>query len=113
MILRNPRHKEYTDWDLRLLVAYYTHDQLLRGSVPVYWDESDRVAFDVKTGISKSRRAISQREERDSKKGQAQHGVYYYAVPRAIDGGPLPTMEEWLAEREAKQGKDRGGPQAR
>lgn len=114
VILRRPSHKEYTAWDIRLIVAYEQQEQIMRGSVPIYWDESDRVAFDVKTGISKSRRAIQQREERDSKaKGGSLPGIYYYPVARTIDGGPMPTMEEWLAERNAKQGKERGGPQAR
>ena len=37
-------------------------------------------------------------------------GLYYYAVPETIDGGPLPTIEEWTKERAAKQGREKEGP---
>jgi hypothetical protein len=86
---------------------------MMRGSVPIYWDESDRVAFDVGTGISKSRAALDRKEEQDSKKDTKTHGKYYYPIPRTIDGGPLPTREEWVKEKLAKKGVERGGPRAR
>ena len=112
IILRDPGRKEYGEWDLKLAAAYHLFQDLMRGSIPVYWDESDRVAFDVKTGISKSKKAIALREKADSTKKKPTEGVYYYAVPRTIDGGPLPTLEEWVAERAAKQGKGDKGPGA-
>jgi hypothetical protein len=111
IILRDPERKEYNSWDLRIAAAYHIHEDLMRGSVPIYWDESDRVAFDVKTGVSKSRAAIDRREDADrakNKDGKGLEGRYYYAVPRVIDGGALPTLEEWIAEKEAKKGLDRG-----
>ena len=114
VILRDPGRKEYGVWDLKLVAALRLYDDLMRGSIPVYWDESDRVRFEVKTGLSKSNRAIQMRQERDEKnKGVETKGMYYYAVPQTIDGGPLPTREEWLEERMAKQGKRPEGPQRR
>lgn len=108
MILRDPGRKEYGRWDLLLASALHIHDGLLRGNIPIYWDESDRVAFDVHVGLSKSRAAIDRREERDQKSKVDMKGKYYYAVPRVTDGGALPTMEEWLEERARKKGKDTG-----
>jgi hypothetical protein len=81
----------------------------MRGSVPIYWDESDRVAFDVGTGKSKSRAALDRKERSWEKKKPAEKdGVYFYPIPRAIDGGMLPTREEWIAEKQAKQGRPEG-----
>jgi hypothetical protein len=107
IILRDPGRKEYGVWDLKLAAAIHIYDDLMRGNIPVYWDESDRVAFDVKVGMSKSRRAIDTREERDTKNKVDMKGKYYYAVPRVTDGGALPTLDEWLAERKAKEGNSR------
>jgi hypothetical protein len=104
IILRDPGRKEYGAWDLKLAAAYHIYSDMLRGSVPVYWDESDRVTFDVKVGKSKSRAAIERREEADSKGKKDTKGLYYYAVPRTIDGGPLPTLDEWHEERLRKAG---------
>jgi hypothetical protein len=107
IILRDPEHTEYDAWDLKMVAAYHVYNDMMRGSIPIYWDESDRVAFDVKTGVSKSKAALDRKEEQESKKKGTRHGVYHYAVPRTIDGGPLPTLEEWAAEKAAKQGNEK------
>lgn len=109
IILRDPGHTEYDEWDLKLIAAYHIHEDFMVGTVPVYWDQSDRVAFDVKTGHSKSRAALDRKQELDSKKN-VKPGTYYYVVPRTIDGGPLPTREEWAAEQAAKRGRPDTGP---
>jgi hypothetical protein len=87
-----------------MIAAYHIHQDIMVGNVPIYWDQSDRVAFDVKTGISKSRAAIERKQELVGKKSKPTPGMYFYAVPRTIDGDPLPTMEEWLRERAEKEG---------
>jgi len=111
IILRDPERKEYGVWDLKLVAALHLYDELMRGNVPVYWDESDRVRFEVRTGLSKSARVIAAAQERDEKnKSKDTKGLYYYAVPMTIDGGPLPTVGEWVKERQAKQGKINEGP---
>lgn len=112
IILRDPERTVYGEWDLKLAAAIQVYNELMRGNVPVYWDESERVAFDVKVGKSKSRAAIERREEADQKAKRDTKGLYYYAVARTIDGGPLPTLPEWLDERAAKAGKDDRRPQA-
>lgn len=112
IILRDPGIKEYGLWDLKLVAGLRIYDEMMRGSVPVYWDESDRVAFDVGIGTSKSRAALDRKLEQEQNKKTKVYGQYFYPIPRVIDGGPLPTREEWLEERAAKQGK-KGDPRAR
>lgn len=112
-ILGDPTHTEYDAWDIKLATALNVYDDMMRGSIPVYWDESDRVTFDVKVGVSKSRRAIDAKEAQDSKSKDPHHGRYYYAVPRVIDGGALPTMEEWVKEKKAKEGRGDKVPKRR
>lgn len=107
IILRDPEHKEYGVWDFKLVTALRIYDDMMRGSVPIYWDESDRVAFDVKVGVSKSKAAIEIRQSRDEKKKTNTPGRYYYVTPRVIDGGLLPTREEWIEERMKKMGADK------
>jgi len=75
-----------------------------RDGIPVWWDESDRVAFDAKARFSKSRAAIERAQEADSKKKSKHFGKYYITEPRVIDGGDMPTRDEWLEEQAAKQG---------
>ena len=117
ILLGDPAHKEYDAWDLKLIAAYHVYRGLLNGSVPIYWDESDRVTFDAKTGVSKSQAAIDRKQDQDRKAAEKSptslYGKYYYAVPRVIDGGALPTLEEWLAEKAAKKGRETGGPKSR
>jgi hypothetical protein len=92
-------------WDLKLIAAYHIYQDLMVGSIPIYWDQSDRVAFDAKTGISKSRAAIERKQDSyDGKNRKVPPGTFFYAVPRTIDGDPLPTMAEWLEEKRDKQG---------
>lgn len=75
-----------------------------RDGIPVWWDESDRVAFDAKARFSKSRAAIERAQEADSKKKSKQFGKYYITEPRVIDGGDMPTRDEWLEEQASKRG---------
>lgn len=100
-ITGDPDHTEWTFWDIRLSNALQQYDELNSGGIPVYWDQNDDVAFDVKTVKSRSEAAIERRKNLDSKK-KGLEGVRYYAVPRKIGGGELPTLEEWVAQKAAK-----------
>lgn len=90
--------------------AYHIREGFLVGNVPIYWDQSDRVTFDVKTGISKSKAATERWERQQEKKNASGNGVkptpglFAYPVPRTVDGGPLPTLEEWAEEKARKAG---------
>jgi len=109
-LLRDPAHKEYNAWDLKLAAAYHIRESLIvEGGIPIYWDQSDRVAFDVKKGKSKSRARVQAAERQAQKAAKnnpaALDGLYFYAVPRTIDGKPLPTYEEWAEEKRKLEGK--------
>lgn len=101
-ITGDPSLVEWTFWDVRLVNALQQYDDMLVGSIPVYWDQNEEVAFDVKTIRSRSEAAIEQRRNRDSKK-KGLEGVRYYATPRKIGGGPLPSLEDWIKQQDAKR----------
>jgi hypothetical protein len=104
VIFSDPEHKEWTAWDYRLIKAHYILEDWYRDGIPVWWDESDRMAFDAKARFSKSRAAMERAQESDSKKKAKSYGKYYIAEPRVMDGGEMPTKAEWLAEQEVKSG---------
>ena len=62
--------------------------------------------------MSKSRAAIERAQEADGKKKSKSYGRYFIAEPRVMDGGEMPTREEWLEEQERKKGvvKERSAP---
>lgn len=72
--------------------------------MPIWWDESERITFDAKARVSKSRAAIERAQEADGKKKNKAHGRYFTAEPRVMDGGEMPTRDEWLKEQEEKRG---------
>jgi hypothetical protein len=107
VIFSNPKHKKWTMWDYRLIKAHYILQDWYRDGVPLWWDESDRVTFDAKARFSKSRASIERAQEADSKKKSKSHGKYYITEPRVMDGGDMPTRQEWLEEQERKKGNVR------
>jgi len=105
VLFNDPKHTEYDFWDLRLLKAYYFTEDFTREGIPIWWDESDRVNFEVKAKVSRSRRALDAKQEQDSKKNVKAHGRYYVPVPKSNDGRPLPTFQEWLEDQRRLEGK--------
>lgn len=76
-----------------------------RDGIPVWWDESERVTFNAKPRISKSRAAIERAQEAAGKGNKKPvHGRYFIAEPVVTDGGEMPTREEWLEEQAHKSG---------
>tara|TARA_R110000868_G_scaffold170469_1_gene405759 strand:- start:3540 stop:3872 length:333 start_codon:yes stop_codon:yes gene_type:complete len=100
-------------WDYRLVKAHYILEDWYRDGVPIWWDESERITFDAKGRVSKSRAAIERAQEADGKKKNKAHGRYFIAEPRVMDGGEMPTREEWLKEQEEKQGATPRPPRER
>jgi hypothetical protein len=101
-ILENPDH-EWNRWDFRLTKAYELYKDLMQGGVPIYWDRSDRVAFEAGSFISKSKAALDRAEEKASAGKKKNYGKVFYPIPKTIDGGPLPTLDDFLAEQRAKK----------
>lgn len=103
-IMDDPDHRELTLLDIRLLKALEIYENMLNNDgIPIYWDRSDRVVFEVETQTSKSRAAIEKKEEKAAEGNSKNYGKSFYAVPKTIDGGPLPTLEEFLEEQAKKR----------
>ncbi len=100
-------------WDYRLIKAHYILEDWYRDGVPIWVDESDRITFDAKARVSKSRAAIERAQEADGKKKSKSYGRYFVAEPRVMDGGEMPTREEWLEEQNSKRGKPLRQPRER
>lgn len=99
----DPLHKEWDIWDYRLLKAHYILQDWYRDGIPIWWDESERVTFNAKPRLSKSRAAIERAQEAANKNNKKSvPGRYYVAEPTVTDGGGMPTREEWMKEQEAK-----------
>jgi hypothetical protein len=110
VIFNNPEHDKWNEWDYKLFKAHYILQDWYRDGIPIWWDESDRVTFDAVPRISKSRAAIDKAQEAASSGNKKPvHGRYYIAEPRVMDGGSLPTREEWAEEQQRKTVKQ---PQA-
>lgn len=105
VIMSDPSHVEWDMWDYRLFKAHYILQDWYRDGIPIWWDESERVTFDAKARVSKSRAAIERAQDASSGKDKKPTpGRYFVAEPRVMDGGDLPTREEWLEEQMAKSG---------
>jgi len=104
VIFNDPSHKEWTVWDYKLLKAHFLIQDWYRDGIPIWVDESERVTFDAKPKVSKSRAALDRAQEAQSKKKRNTPGLYFIPVPKVMDGGPMPTREEWLDEQARKQG---------
>lgn len=105
MIFSDPAHTAYDFWDLRLLQAYYFAQDFTRDGMPVWWDESVDVNFEVKRKVSRSRAAVERAQAADSKRKAKGEGVYYVPVPKGLGGKPMPTFEEWAEEQSRLAGK--------
>lgn len=106
VIFNDPTHTEYDFWDLRLLKAAFFAKDFIREGVPIWWDESDDVTFEVERKTSRSRAAVQRAEDSDNKGDKkAPPGRYYIPVPRTRGGASFPTFSEWIEDQERKKGK--------
>ena len=64
-------------------------------------DESDRVTFDAISRTSRSRAAVQRAEK--AQKGDPPPGQYFIAEPRVMDGGEMPTKQEWIEGEQKKR----------
>ena len=87
-----------------LLKAYHFSEDFIREGVPVWWDESDDVFFEVEKRISRSRAATQRAEKQETGKDkEAPPGRYYIPIPKTRGGAPFPTFEAWQKEQERKK----------
>jgi hypothetical protein len=104
VIFNDPKIKKWTEWDYKLVKAHFLIQDWYRDGIPIWVDESERVAFDAKARFSKSRAAVERAQEADGKKKNKSYGKYFIPEARVIDGGDMPTRIEWLEEQQRKQG---------
>jgi hypothetical protein len=102
VLFSDPEHKEWTIWDYRLFKAHFILQDWYRDGIPVWWDESERITFNAKARVSKSRAAIERAQESAGKNKKSVPGRYFVAEPVVTDGGEFPTRSEWLEEQERK-----------
>jgi hypothetical protein len=106
VIFNDPKHTEYDYWDLRLLKAFHFAEDFIRDGVPLWWDESDSVFFEVERRISKSKAALQRAEEQENGKDKkSPPGRYYIPVPKTRDGSEMPSFQDWAEEQERKKGR--------
>ena len=107
VIFTDPNHTEYDHWDLVLLKAYHFAQDFIRGGIPVWWDESDEVFFEVERRTSRSQAAIDRAERADSSGDKTPApGQYYVPVPKTRGGQPLPSFSDWMEQENRKRRKD-------
>lgn len=87
--------------DYSLVKAHYLKAGFMTGAFPVWIDQSPRVMFEAKSFVSKSEAAIEQAQANSSK--STIKGQRWYAIPRVMDGGTMPTMREYLEEESRKR----------
>jgi hypothetical protein len=102
VIFNDPSHEKWNEWDYKLFKAHYILQDWYRDGIPIWWDESDRVTFDAKPRVSKSRAAIERAQEKANSGKTTSHGRYYVAEPKLMSGDSMPTKAEWLEEQEKK-----------
>lgn len=108
VIFNDPKHTTYDYWDLKLLKALAFADDFIRDGVPVWWDESDDVFFEVEKRISRSRAAVQRSEEQESGKDKTPpKGRYYVPVPKTRGGAPLPTFAQWAEQQDKKKAPEK------
>lgn len=95
--------------DFRLVKALEIYDGWMTGAgVPIYWDRSDRVVFEAGVVTSKAQAAIDRAEEKAAAGKAKNYGKMFYAIPSTRDGGPLPTLDEFLEEQARKRAMTAG-----
>lgn len=92
--------------DYKLVKAYYLKQSYMSGNFPVWIDRHPRVKFEVKSFVSNSARALEAKQAQEANKtGTPSYGKQFYAIPKTLDGGPLPTMRDYLEEEAKKRGE--------
>lgn len=107
-ILEDPKHVEWNIWDIKIANAYQMMLDFEVEGWPIWVDQSERVVFEVKTRKSRSAAALEKAQFLEQKKAEKaknyvpKFGQRLYAVPKTVDGGPMPTKKDWVLEQSEK-----------
>lgn len=114
MILDDPKHTEWTKWDVRIANAYQMLLDFEVDGQPIWIDQSPRVNFVLGTRKSKSAAALERAQYNEQKRADKMGNNYtpkfgekLYVTPVTIDGGPMPSKREWV---KAQQDKSKPSP---
>lgn len=91
---------------MKLLKAFHFAEDFIRDGVPIWWDESDDVFFEVEKRISRSRAATQRAEKTENGKDkESPPGRYFIPIPKTRGGGAMPTFKDWIEEQARKKGR--------
>lgn len=83
-------------------------NDFIRDGVPIWWDESPDVFFEVEKRVSRSAAALQRAEASESGPNkEAPKGRYYVPVPKTRGGAAMPTFADWLVERAKHKSADK------
>jgi len=106
LILNDPSHTSYDIWDLKLIKAHTFLSRMMDGNYPIYWTESKRVDWTVERKISRPDAAMDRAQQAEAKKienggkgAKPEPGLRFLLKPRVLDGGPMPTLDEYLKSK--------------
>lgn len=96
----------WTDWDYILAEVGQMLEDYRTPEGHMFWEaESERVTFDAQRKINRARAAIERKTKGSKNKPyKAQDGEYWITEPVLMYGDDWPTIEEWMAEKEAREG---------
>src|SRR5690606_24835239 len=90
--------------DTKLIKAFEIFEDMRQGTgIPVYWDRSENVYFELGSYVSKSKAVLDRAEEKMREGKSKNYGKILYAIPHTRDGGPLPTLDDFLKEQAEKK----------
>jgi hypothetical protein len=112
VILSDPSHKEWTVWDYRLIKAYHLKQGFMSGNFPVWLDRDENVWFEAKNFVSRSEAVIeaAQEKESTSKNGGTKGKRFYAVIKGTRNGGPLPTLRDFLEKQAVARGQKSDAP---
>lgn len=96
----------WTDWDYALAEVGQMLEDYRTPEGHMFWEaESERVTFDARKKINKARAAIDRKTKGSKGKPyKPLDGEYWVTEPVLMEGDDWPTLEEWLEEKQAREG---------
>lgn len=71
----------------------------------IFVEQSDRVTFDAQKYVKKSVAVVERKTKGSKSKAyEASPGERWRTIPRLTSGDEMPTLAEWLAEQDRKNG---------
>lgn len=98
LLLDEPNRKR-SRWDGILIKAIYLQEAYELEGYPIWYEESDAIAFEVRHRDVRSQAVVERAQKAESKKDNPTPGRRFYAVPKLVPGKKWPTRKAWLASK--------------